>query len=74
MGVFVGVTQLLVGGIVTIYSIRLLILCRDHTKIGSYEELAVFCFGPCEWPRVLSLHVHLSCLFTGMYLIVDAAI
>ncbi len=40
-----GLILLLLTAMTTIYSILLLLACRDHTLLSSYEDLSTHCFG-----------------------------
>ncbi|OQR81920.1 sodium-coupled neutral amino acid transporter [Thraustotheca clavata] len=44
-GVGFAVGQLIVAALLTVYTIRLLIRAGDITKLKSYEDLALYCFG-----------------------------
>ncbi|KAF0690286.1 Aste57867_18312 [Aphanomyces stellatus] len=44
-GLTFAVLQLIVAGVLSIYSIHLLMRATDITKLKSYEDLAMFCFG-----------------------------
>ncbi|TMW64181.1 hypothetical protein Poli38472_014298 [Pythium oligandrum] len=44
-GVAFAVAQLILAAFLTVYTIRLLIRAGDLTKLKSYEDLALYCFG-----------------------------
>ncbi|KAJ0403581.1 hypothetical protein P43SY_009029 [Pythium insidiosum] len=44
-GIGFAVAQLLLAAFLTVYTIRLLIRAEDITKLKSYEDLALYCFG-----------------------------
>ncbi|GLE03705.1 hypothetical protein PINS_up012607 [Pythium insidiosum] len=44
-GIGFAVAQLLLAAFLTVYTIRLLIRAEDLTKLKSYEDLALYCFG-----------------------------
>lgn len=57
-GLLLATALLLVGAFVSIYSIRLLIECRDATLLNSYEDIAIEYFGKpmtlfVEWNIIL---------------------
>uniref|UniRef100_H3GW21 Amino acid transporter transmembrane domain-containing protein n=1 Tax=Phytophthora ramorum TaxID=164328 RepID=H3GW21_PHYRM len=44
-GLGFAVAQLVLASVLTVYTIRLLIRAEDITKLKSYEDLAMYCFG-----------------------------
>ena len=44
-GLLLGLILLVSAAFLTIYSMRLLIFCRNKTRLSTYEDLASFCFG-----------------------------
>ncbi|KAG1708989.1 hypothetical protein DVH05_022621 [Phytophthora capsici] len=44
-GLGFAVAQLVLAAVLTVYTIRLLIRAEDITKLKSYEDLAMYCFG-----------------------------
>ncbi|KAE9049497.1 hypothetical protein PR001_g3264 [Phytophthora rubi] len=44
-GLGFAVVQLVLAAVLTVYTIRLLIRAEDITKLKSYEDLAMYCFG-----------------------------
>lgn len=44
-GFGLGLVLLAIAAVTTIYSISLLVSCRDETRLSSFEDMAVLCFG-----------------------------
>ncbi|KAJ8550427.1 hypothetical protein ON010_g10645 [Phytophthora cinnamomi] len=59
-GLGFAVAQLVLAAVLTVYTIRLLIRAEDITKLKSYEDLAMYCFGTkvlLFWPAPRLTHV-----------------
>jgi hypothetical protein len=64
-GVIVGTVMLIVAGLATIFSIELLIKCREATGLLSYEEMTVALFGK-RVGLLVDLNIIIFCFGTSV--------
>eukprot|EP00474_Spongospora_subterranea_P002232 CRZ02690.1 hypothetical protein [Spongospora subterranea] len=68
-GFILGIGLMVLSAAVTIYSINLLVCCRDETRLSSYEDLSVYCFGK-RLSMIVDLSIILFCFGCGVAYIV----
>jgi amino acid permease len=71
-GIVLGSLLLIIGALLTIYSIKLLIYCRMRTRLNSYEDLSIKLFSK-RFAAFVELNIAIFCLGILVAYIIAAA-